>query len=261
MESVRSVQSSLSLREHSKTFDLYFSNFPWDRLPPEAVGFDLGCGSRRWAALVAPRIGKLHCIDPSSALDIAQSNLSRHRNCEFHKATVDEIPLDDSSMDFGYSLGVLHHCPDTQAGLTSCVEKLKIGAPFLVYLYYDFDDKPTWFRLLWRLSDWMRMAISRFPHSLRYLVSQLIAAFVYFPLARFSRIVEKFGFSSKNIPLSIYKDLSFYLMRTDALDRFGTLLEQRFTREKVEQMMVNAGLEDIEFSNSMPFWCAIGFRK
>ena len=41
---------------------------------------DLGCGTGRWAKLVAPKVGKLHCIDPSSALDVARSNLSQFNN-------------------------------------------------------------------------------------------------------------------------------------------------------------------------------------
>jgi len=254
-------QSGLSQKEHHEAFQLYFSIFPWKKLPKDAIGFDLGCGSGRWAVLVAPRVAKLHCIDPSAALEVARSNLLEFQNCEFHKATVDEIPLDDETMDFGYSLGVLHHCPDTQAGLSACVEKLKVGAPFLIYLYYDFDDKPWWFRSIWRITDLMRRVISRLPQNLRYWVSQAIALTVYFPLAKLSWAVEKMGLSSKNIPLSIYKNLSFYLMRTDALDRFGTRLEQRFSREEVEEMMIISGLENIEFSNTMPFWCAIGYRK
>lgn len=44
---------------------------------------------------------------------------------------VDELPMDDESMDFAYSLGVLHHVPDTASGIKSCVEKLKPGATFL----------------------------------------------------------------------------------------------------------------------------------
>jgi 2-polyprenyl-3-methyl-5-hydroxy-6-metoxy-1,4-benzoquinol methylase len=44
-------------------------------------------------------------------------------------------------MDFGYSLGVLHHIPDAQKALSDCVKKLKLGAPFLVYLYYSFDNR------------------------------------------------------------------------------------------------------------------------
>ena len=34
-------------------------------------------------------------------------------------------------------------------------------------------------------------------------------------------------------------------MRTDALDRFGTTLEQRFTASEIREMMHNAGLERI----------------
>ena len=41
-------------------FDLYFAIFPWNELPRDAVGFDLGCGSGRWAYFVAPRVGRLH---------------------------------------------------------------------------------------------------------------------------------------------------------------------------------------------------------
>src|SRR3954462_10758387 len=120
-------QKALGEAELNELFDSYFSIFPFDVLPSDAEGFDLGCGSGRWAKLVAPRVGRLHCIDPSIALDIARKNLAHMTNCSFHSATVDAIPLDNASMDFGYSLGVLHHVPDTQSGMTACVKKLKPG--------------------------------------------------------------------------------------------------------------------------------------
>ncbi len=148
-------QSQIPEQELAKMFAAYFSIFPWDALPQHAIGFDLGCGSGRWAKLVAPRVGKLHCIDPSAAL-ASHEEPGCLPNCEFHSATVDAIPLEDASMDFGYSLGVLHHVPDTEAGLRSCVSKLKPAAPFLVYLYYAFDNRPSWFRATWRLSDMLR---------------------------------------------------------------------------------------------------------
>ena len=50
-------------------------------------------------------------------------------------------------------------------------------------------------------------------------------------------------------------------MRTDALDRFGTRLEQRFTKKQIEQMMLGAGLDEIQFREDEPFWCAIGYKK
>jgi ubiquinone/menaquinone biosynthesis C-methylase UbiE len=259
-EWLRFDQSALSEQEHKALFENYFSIFPWHILPENAEGFDLGCGSGRWAKFVAPRVGRLNCIDPSAALEVARKNLAQHENCEFFQATVDAMPIEDSSMDFGYSLGVLHHVPDTQAGLEACVKKLKPGAPFLVYLYYAFDDKPWWFRATWQFSDILRRVVSRFPYGLRYWSSQVFALLVYLPLARLSWVIEKAGLDVGNIPLSAYRNLSFYTMRTDALDRFGTRLEQRFAREEIRTMMEKSGLEHIEFSTSVPFWCAVGYR-
>jgi hypothetical protein len=164
-------------------------------------------------------------------------------------------------MDFGYCLGVLHHVPDTSAGLAACVGKLKPGAPFLLYLYYAFDNRPLWFRSLWRVSDILRKGVSRLPPFVKYAVTLLIAAVLYLPLARLARLVESVGGSVESFPLSYYRDRSFYTMRTDALDRFGTALEQRFTRDEIEEMMMKSGLERIAFSSSPPYWCAVGFRQ
>ena len=175
-------QSELNSEEALRLFELYFSVFPWKDLPDLAVGFDLGCGSGRWAKFVAPKVGRLHCIDPSSALEVAKRNLVNYDNCEFHLASVDDMPISEQSMDFGYSLGVLHHIPDTQAAFSACVKKLKVGAPFLVYLYYALDNRPAWFRTLWRLSGILRYGVSRLPHKIRYPISQVIACVVYYPL-------------------------------------------------------------------------------
>lgn len=254
-------QTGISQEELQSYFEEYFSLFPWDRLPENAQGFDLGCGSGRWAYFCAPRVGTLHCIDPAaSALNVAKNKLQSLNNCVFHNNGVDDIPLEDASMDFGYSLGVLHHVPDTGEGIKCCVRKLKPGAPFLIYLYYAFDNRPWWFKAVWRASDILRRVISALPYPLKYVVSQLIAYLVYLPLSRLARGVAALGMDASNIPLSAYKNKSLYTLRTDALDRFGTRLESRFTKIQIERMMVEAGLERIEFRNEEPFHCAIGFR-
>jgi hypothetical protein len=157
-------------------------------------------------------------------------------------------------------LGVLHHVPDTAAGIEACVRKLKPGAPFLLYLYYDFEGRPLWFRLLWKGTDLARRRISRLPHRTKVAITTAIAALVYLPAARLAKALDRAGRSSAGMPLAYYKDLSFYTMRTDALDRFGTRLEQRFSRRQIDEMMRAAGLVDVTFSESMPFWCAAGYR-
>jgi SAM-dependent methyltransferase len=255
-------QSDVPEEELRTLFSYYFEIFPWGDLPPGAEGFDLGCGSGRWAQLVAPRVGRLNLVDASDkALAVARRKLAKAANVTFTQATVSEPFLPPGSQDFGYSLGVLHHVPDTLDGLRACVDKLKPGAPFLVYLYYRFDNRPLWFRLVWRASDLVRKIVSRLPHGLRYAVSQLLAITVYWPLARLALLLEKLGISPTFLPLSHYRDKSFYTMRTDALDRFGTQLEKRFTRSEIAAMMEAAGLVDIRFSENEPYWCAVGRKK
>jgi ubiquinone/menaquinone biosynthesis C-methylase UbiE len=254
-------QMKLDPAEHARLFESYFSLFPFEELEA-AEGFDLGCGSGRWAALVAPRVGTLHCIDPSAkALEVSRRRLSGQPNLHFHLAGVDDIPLDDASQDFGYSLGVLHHIPDTEAAMESCVRKLKPGAPFLVYLYYSFDNRPAWFRSIWEMTEPLRSTISRLPFRLRKALSGGIAAGVYFPMARFARLLERLGVNVSAMPLSAYRLHSFYTMRTDALDRFGTRLEQRFSRSEIQRMMERCGLSDIRFSDGVPYWVAIGRKR
>lgn len=247
--------------EYQLAFNSYFSIFPFDQLSADAEGFDLGCGSGRWAAGVAPRVGFLHCIDPAAeALAVAKKRLADASNVDFHLASVSEIPLADDSQDFGYSLGVLHHIPDTVRAMKDCVRKLKPGAPFLVYIYYDVGNRPGWFRALWSASDGIRRVICRMPFGARKAVTSVLAGLVYWPLARTSRLAEALGKNPTNMPLSGYRHMSFYTMRTDALDRFGTVLEQRFSRTEIEQMMIDSGLESIRFRETEPYWVACGNR-
>jgi ubiquinone/menaquinone biosynthesis C-methylase UbiE len=246
-------QSALPEDERKALFESYFAVFPFDSLPPNAEGFDLGCGSGRWAALMAPRVGTLHCIDPAEkALAVARRNVP---NARFHLADAETNPLPDGTQDFGYSLGVLHHVPDTQKALEACVRKLKPGAPFLVYLYYAFDNRPPWYRLLWKASDLVRRGICRLPFPVKRTVTGAIAITVYWPLSRASR------YMGPNFPLHAYHDASMYTLRTDALDRFGTRLEKRFTKTQIRQMMTAAGLADIRFSDGIPYWTAVGFKS
>lgn len=254
-------QQALSEEESRKIFGEYFSIFPWSALPPGAEGFDMGCGTGRWARWVAPRVGILHCIDPSAAIEVARRGLSDFANVRFHQASVDDGVLAPGSQDFGYSLGVLHHVPDTEGAIRSCVALLKPGAPLLLYLYYAFDNRPWWFRALWRLSDIGRRLICRLPLFFKNLVTDAIAVGVYWPLARLAGRLERLGMDVRSLPLSYYRAHSFYTMRTDSRDRFGTPLERRFTRDEVVRMMRAAGLVRIEVAKGAPFWCALGYKS
>lgn len=128
---------------------------------------------------------------------------------------------------------------------------------FETHLYNRFDNRPFWYALVWRVSDVSRRAISRLPVSAKSAVTDLIAALVYLPLARLAAVAERLELKVDGWLLSICRGTSFSTRRTDSRDRFGTLLEQRFTMAEIAAMIEAAGLEDIRFSDRFPFWCAM----
>jgi len=242
------TQEALTEREREELFAKYFGLIDWTRKPQRAL--DMGCGSGRWDVLVAPLVRDVVAADASpEALRVAKQNV-RAPNVSFVECTPETLPFPDGHFDFIFSLGVLHHLPDTQAAIQTLTCKLAAGGTMLMYLYYAFDNRPTWFRSVWKISDLLRRVISRLPFLLRYALSQVIALFIYWPLARAARFLPV----PDSWPLKFYADRTFYVMRTDALDRFGTRLEKRYTKESVANMLDAAGLEDIRFSDSDPYW-------
>jgi glycosyltransferase involved in cell wall biosynthesis/ubiquinone/menaquinone biosynthesis C-methylase UbiE len=255
-------QNRLTRAELESIFHEYFRIFPWHLLPRHGgVGADIGCGSGRWALFVAPRVQKLFCVDAShKALEVARRNLKNSSHIVFNHASIADLPFEDESLDFAYSVGVLHHIPDTLAGIQAIARKLKPGAPFLVYIYYAFDNRGTLYKLLWKMSDVARRVISRLPFGLKYWISQLLAISIYWPLARGAKLLAMWKVLPESWTLGYYKDKPFYVMRTDALDRFGTRLEKRFTKSQIEDLLLKSGFKNITFSNSAPYWVAVGVK-
>ena len=72
--------SSINTKKLNENFNQYFSIFPWDVLPKDAVGFDMGCGTGRWAQFVAPKVKTLNCVEPSEAINAAKKNLINYKN-------------------------------------------------------------------------------------------------------------------------------------------------------------------------------------
>ena len=234
--------SNIDTEKLEENFDQYFSIFPWGLLSKDAVGFDMGCGTGRWAQFVAPKVKTLNCVEPSNAINSAKKNLIKHKNVTFRKETTENCSLSPDSQDFGYCLGVLHHIPNTQDALNDCTKLLKSGAPILLYLYYSFENKPFWFKFLWKVSDYIRKFISVSPKPIKHFLASLIALVVYFPLSRLAYILEKTGLNVQNFPLADYRKKPFYQCKNDSLDRFGTRLEQRFSKLQIIEMLKKSRL-------------------
>lgn len=246
------------LEEVREQFEAYVRPLPDHFLKAgnHAIG-DFGAGSGRWAHFLLKHASQLWLVEPGKeSFEILQGRFGKNEKVHLLNETVSENRLPNGSLDLAVSLGVLHHLPDTGLGIRDIFRKIKPGGYFLCYLYYALENKPTVYRLIWGVSNEFRHGISRLPYRMRRIVCEIIAALVYWPLARLSKGADKIGLSSRNIPLHHYKDMNFYVMRNDAYDRFGTSLEQRFTKKQISEMVENAGFDvgSLKFSDAEPFW-------
>src|SRR5215471_764345 len=130
------TQEHLSDEERTEIFNKYFSLIDWKQKPRRAL--DMGCGSGRWDVLAASRVGELVAADASGeALRVARQNV-KAPNASFIQCTPETLPFPDGHFDLIFSLGVLHHLPDTQTAIHSLAQKLAPGGTLLLYLYYAF---------------------------------------------------------------------------------------------------------------------------
>ncbi len=232
----------------------YFDLIKLDELN-ECIALDVGCGSGRWAQFLSPHLKFIEAIDPGNAAFSASENLLDFKNIRVTQAGVSNIPFPDNSFDLVYCLGVLHHLPDTQAAMRKCLEKMKPHGTFSFYLYYNLENRGMFFKTAFAISSVLRYGISKLPKGPRHFICDIMAGLVYLPLSLFSVLISLFSEKYANqIPLSYYRKTSFSIMRNDALDRFGTPLEKRFSKGEIEKMLINAGFCNIIFSTKEPYW-------
>jgi ubiquinone/menaquinone biosynthesis C-methylase UbiE len=245
-----------------RTATMYFDILTEKHLNKDTYAMDMGCGTGRWTKMIADRVKFVEAVDPSKAIFAADHLLKETHNVRLSQASADTLPFADETFDFVMSIGVLHHIPDTAKAMKDCVRKVKKGGFFYTYLYYNLDNRGVLFRLLFGCSNMVRNIVSRLPSGVKKITCDILAVLVYMPFILAGRLFKMIGWRvlARKIPLSIYQDQSFYIIRNDALDRFGTRLEQRFTKKQVEEMMRKAGLDDIVISSGMPYWHAVGTR-
>lgn len=204
----------------------------------------------------------IEAVDPSKSVIIAAKMLAKFSNIRITQASVESLPFSDGSFDLVVSLGVLHHIPKTEEALQVCVNQVKPGGACLIYLYYNLDNRGFIYKVIFQTSAMIRKIISRLPGRIKRPVCDAIAYLIYWPLSRFGGLLKTIVAIqlSQKIPLNYYYDKSIHILRNDSLDRFGTSLEQRFSRSAIKDMMANCGLERVRFSTKAPYWHVLGYK-
>ena len=246
------------LRSLQEQFQKYIKPLPQGLLEQNKLTIaDFGAGTGRWSYFFKQFAAQLYVVEPSEkAFNVASARFTDEKGVTLLNQSVESNQVPPNSLDLAVSLGVLHHIKDTGTAINQVSEKIKPGGYFLGYLYYSMENKSNLYRIIWKISNMARLLISNLPKPLKLSLSEVIALLIYWPLARLSRVLSALKIPSTGIPLHHYEKLSFHVMRNDALDRFGTSLENRFSRAEITGMLKSAGFEEssICFSDDEPFW-------
>ena len=257
-------KSELS-KELKLQFEMYSNILNFQEFNPlESVAADFGAGTGRWAEFVLDNFKKIYLVEPSQgAFAVLTKKFKSKSHVSLVNSTISDSAIPKNSLDFAMSLGVLHHISNTEQAIRDINSRLKSQGLFLGYLYYKVEDKPFLYRIIFYIANYFRTRISNLPFRRKKRICNLIAFFVYLPFARLNKALKILKIDTSNIPLHQYANLNFYMMKNDALDRFGTRLEKRFNQEEIKKLLSDAGFDSnsIIFSESEPFWTFVARKS
>lgn len=110
------------------------TGFPHESLRGARV-LDAGCGMGRFAEVCADAGADVHAVDLSRAVEAAARNLGHRRNVSFYQADILNLPFADETFDVVYSIGVLHHTPDTKRAFLSLARLVRPGGRIAIWVY------------------------------------------------------------------------------------------------------------------------------
>ena len=96
---------------------------------------DAGVGAGRYADVASRWGADVVGIDLSYAVEAAQRNVGQRPNVWIAQADIGALPFKHGSFDVIFSIGVLHHTPDTRTYFNKLVPLLKPGGVIAIWVY------------------------------------------------------------------------------------------------------------------------------
>jgi len=215
---------------------------------PHGLILDAGCGEGIDLAYLAQRSG-VEIVGVELSEGGCRTSFERsfvYSAAHVIQADLCHLPFDDSSFDFVYSYGVLHHLPSPEEGLKELVRVLKPSGHLAAYLYKDFSDRGIGWRWFLSATNQLRLIAPYLTHRVLYVLCRMASPLIYMIFTipfRILRTIPGLEPFSKGLPYR--HGTGPFSLAGDLYDRFSTPIERRYSRAAVEVFFENAGLETV----------------
>jgi uncharacterized protein YbaR (Trm112 family) len=192
---------------------------------------DVGVGAGRFAEVVSRWGGEVVGVDLSFAVDAAYENVGKRANVHIVQADLFRLPFLEGTFDSMYSIGVLHHTPDTKKAFDAVVPYLKPDGEFAVFLYafghYSY------------FSDLWRKVTTRVPYKIMYYLTAFSIPLYYLYKLPFVGLGLRFL-----LPMSQHPDPRWRWL--DTFDWYTPKYQNKHTWPEVYRWYEENGFTDLK---------------
>jgi SAM-dependent methyltransferase len=192
---------------------------------------DAGVGAGRYAEVMARWGGEVVGVDLTRAVDAAAENLRAWPGVHLVQADIFALPFRDETFDIAYSIGVLHHTPDTATAFRRVAAAVKKGGQFGIYVYLAGG-------LARYVSDALRVITTRLPRPLVYYGSA-----VAIPLYFLHRLPVVGRVSQALLPTNAHPDWRWRWL--DTFDWYTPKYQWKHRYPQVLRWFRDAGFSDL----------------
>lgn len=219
------------------------------------VVLDAGCGMGRFS-LVSSSFGAkmVLAVDASDAVEAARENARGWEDVHVIQGDIHHLPFrcgPDAQIDFAFSIGVLHHLDDPEAGFRALVTHLQRGGSIFAWVYGRENN--GW---LVKVVNPVREALtSRLPRWALYVISWLITAGLH-PILKLiyrpANTVRALGWLRGILPYNDYLawlgQFGFRHNHHVVFDHLVAPVAFYLRREEFESWFHRAGLDSVDIS-------------
>lgn len=210
-------------------------------------GIDIGSGCGYDTFIMAKNnpLVKIISMEISEGAYKARELTKGLENVLVIKGSVLSIPIAESTLDFAYSFGVLHHTTDPEKGIREIARVIKRNSPVYLYVYEDHSENRFKYIAL-KLIKAIRAVTTKMPAKVLYVLTFLASPFVIIIFSFPSRALKKFSFTrdfSEKMPFNFGTHL--FSVAGDLYDRFGAPIEYRFSRQGIFDLLKRNGFVNI----------------